>query len=46
MIRDNTREGRGWVEVIGESYMLQAGKSLSSIRVLGKLDGGCIGEQV
>ena len=46
MIRDDTLEGRDWVEIIAESYMLQAGKSLSSIRVLVKLDGGRIGEQV
>ena len=46
MVRDSTLERRDWVEFIGESYMLQAGKSLSSVRVLGKLDGGSIGEQV
>ena len=46
MIRDDTLEGRDWVEIIAESYILQAGKSLSSIRVLVKLDGGRIGEQV
>jgi len=31
MVRDSTLEGRDWVEFFGESYMLQAGKSLSSV---------------